>query len=261
MNHRSVDIFAVVAATVVAVVSALLVPPQIVLIRALALPLVLVLPGYALISASFPRRPLGITERLVFSLGLSLAVVILGGLLLNLTPFGLRASTWAVLLAGITLGASAVALVRRRGQSMSAPGWWRVGNFGLTPRQGLVLGLAAAIVCGAMAVSITGAERQSYPGFTQLWMLPAGTSSGENIVRLGVGNMQSTDMEYRLVVNVDGKTVIEWPVIDLQPHATWEATLVLPPTRSLGVARVEADLYRGGAPTVIYRHVVLWLGA
>ena len=258
MNHRSVDIFAVIAIALVAAVLALLVPADIVLIRILTLPLVLVLPGYALTSALFPRRALGIPEHLSFSLGLSLAVVILGGLALNWTPFGLRASSWAVLLAGITLGASAVALVRQRRQSVSAPEWLRVGNAGFTLRQALLLGLAAAIVCGAVAVSIIGAERQPHPGFTQLWILPAGGANAENAVRLGVSNMESSAMEYRLDVNVDGKVVKEWPAIDLEPNKKWEATLVLLPTGS--VTRVEADLYRADAPTTIYRHVVLWLG-
>jgi len=231
-----------------------------VLIRILTLPLVLVLPGYALTSALFPRRTLGVAEHLVFSLSLSVVIVILGGLLLNWTPFGLRSSSLAVLLAGITLAASAVALVRRRGQSLPAPGWLRMENAGFTLRQGLLLGLAALIVCGAVAVSIIGAERQSYPGFTQLWILPAGGANAENAVRLGVSNMESTAMEYRLAVSVDGKVVKEWPSIDLVPNEKWEATLVLPPTASAGVARVEADLYRTDAPTAIYRHVVLWIG-
>jgi uncharacterized membrane protein len=258
MNHRSVDIFAVVAITLVTAVLALLVPPDIVLIRIWTLPLVLLLPGYALVSALFPNRSLGVLERLVISLGLSLIIVIIGGLALNWTPFGLRASSWTVLLAGITLAASAVALVRRRGQEISTLGWLGVGDIGLTLRQGLLLGLAALIVCGGVAVSIIGTSRQSYAGFTQLWILPAGGANAENAVRLGVSNMESTAMEFRLAVNVDGNVVKEWPSIDLEPNEKWEATLVLLPTGP--VARVEADLYRADAPTTIYHHVVLWLG-
>jgi uncharacterized membrane protein len=258
MRHRSVDILVVVAITVVAVALAFILPSDWVPGRILTLPLVLVLPGYALLSATFPERALEIPERLVFSLGLSLAIVILGGLALNWTPFGLRASSWAVLLAGITLAASAVALVRRRGQSMAGQGWLRVGNVGFTLRKGLLLGLAAAIVCGALAVSIIGAERQSYARYTQLWILRAGGASAENAVRLGISNMESTAMEYRLDVNVGGKVVKQWSAIDLEPNKQWESTLVLPPTTS--VTSVEADLYRADAPAMIYRHVVLWLG-
>jgi uncharacterized membrane protein len=258
MNHKSADIFAVVAITLVVTILVLLVPPDIVLVRILTLPLVLALPGYALTSALFPERAFGVAEHLVFSLGLSLIIVILGGLALNWTPFGLRPSSWAVLLSSITLSASAVALVRRRGQSISAPGWLRVGNVGLNLRQGLLLGLATVIVCGAVAVSIIGASRQPHAGFTQLWILPAGGANVENAVRLGVSNMESTAMEYRLTVNVDGTVVKEWPSFDLATNEKWEATLVLPSIGS--VARVEADLYHTDAPTTIYRHVVLWLG-
>src|SRR5438067_5670942 len=125
MNHRSADIFVVAAITLVATVLALLVPPDIVFIRILTLPLVLVLPGYALTSALFPGRSLGVPERLVFSLSLSLAIAILGGLALNLTPWGLGTDSWAVLVASITLVACAVALIRRRGQSISTSGWMK----------------------------------------------------------------------------------------------------------------------------------------
>src|SRR5258706_7550272 len=100
MNHRSMDLLAVVATTIVAAVLVLLVPPDVVLIRILTLPLVLLLPGYALVSALFPDHSLGVAERLVFSLGLSLADVIFGGASLNLTPVCFRASMWAATLFG-----------------------------------------------------------------------------------------------------------------------------------------------------------------
>jgi hypothetical protein len=116
------------------------------------------------------------------------------------------------------------------------------------------------IACGAVAVSIIGAERQPYPGFTQLWILPAGGANAKNAVSLGVGNMESTTMDYRLTVSVDGKAVKEWTSIDLNPNKKWDVTFVLPQSGHSGAVRVEADLYRTDAPTTIYRHVVLWLG-
>lgn len=256
--HR--DILVVVAITIVAVALAFLLPPDWVPGRIVALPLVLVLPGYALTSALFPGRKFEFLVRLIFSLALSLVLVVLGGLLLNLTPWGLRAGTWAVFLAVITLGACAVALVRRRGQGISNPGGMRIGDIRLNFRQGLLLGLAALIVCGAVALSIVGAERQPYPGFTQLWILPAGGSNPWNTVQLGVNNMELTAMEYRLAVSVDGKVVKEWPTIDLNSHEQWEATFLVPQTGYVGTAKIEADLYRADAPTTLYRHVVLWLG-
>src|SRR5260370_40182737 len=122
MNHRSTDIFAVVAITLVAAVLALLVPPDIALIRILTLPLVLVLPGYALTAALLPNRSLGGEERLMFSLGLSLAAVVLGGLPLYWTPMGLLALSLEVLLALVTLPAGVVGAVTHHGASDSRPG-------------------------------------------------------------------------------------------------------------------------------------------
>ena len=262
MKYKSIDrdILVVIALTIIAAALAFVLPPGWVPGRILTLPLVLVLPGYALTSALFSRQALDVPKRLVFSLGLSLVVVVLGGLVLNLTPFGLRASSWAVLLGGIILAACAVTFIRRRRQSIPAAGWPGVLSSGFTFRQGLLLGLAGLIVCGAFAVSIIGAERQPYPGFTQLWILPAGGANTKNAVRLGVSNMESTAMEYRLAVNVNSKVVKEWPSIDLNPNEKWEATLLLPQTGHAGTAKVEVDLYRADAPATIYRHVMLWLG-
>ncbi len=52
---------------------------------------VLFIPGYTLIEALYPQeRSLSPLERVALSIGLSLALVPLIGLLLNYTPFGIR---------------------------------------------------------------------------------------------------------------------------------------------------------------------------
>ncbi|HLJ32606.1 MAG TPA: DUF1616 domain-containing protein, partial [Ktedonobacteraceae bacterium] len=177
MNHRSLDLFAVIAITLVAVILVLLVPADNVAGRIWTLPLVLLLPGYALTSTLFVEQTPGVVERIIFSLGLSLVIVVLGGLVLNWTPAGLRAGSWIGFLSIITIGASVVALMRRRGQGRSTARWSGIGKFGFTFRQGLLLGLAALIVCTAVAISIRGAQQQPRSGFTQLWILPV---SGAN---------------------------------------------------------------------------------
>ncbi len=309
MNHKSVDILAVVGMTIIAIALAFAVSPDNVFGRILTLPLVLVLPGYALTSALFARRTLGGPERLVFSLGLSLMIVVMVGLVLNGTRYGLSASSWSLFLSSITLIASAVALVRRRGQSISTSGWfsslpisfwsrlwswltrqslhinstmrnglsptftkmpqkiWLMmrgwvggGDVGLTFRQGLLLGLAVVVVFGAVAVSVIGAVRQPFAGFTQLWLLPTGGAGPQRAVHLGVSNMELTAMEYSLNVSMDGQIVKVWDSIDLKPNEKWEATLMIPQTSRAGAVKVEALLYRSDAPMTIYRHVTLWLG-
>lgn len=75
---------------------------------------VLYLPGYTLIEALYPRaedlKPL---ERLALSLGLSLAVVPLMGLLLNYTPWGIRLAPVVASLALFTEGMAFAAVLRK----------------------------------------------------------------------------------------------------------------------------------------------------
>ncbi len=258
ISYRTIDLFIAMTITIVDVALVFALPSTNVIGRILTLPLVLVLPGYALTCALFPKRAIGITQCVVFSLALSLGTVILGGLALNWMPFGLHTLSWSVLLSGITLIASIVALIRRRGQYISASAWLRV-DVGFNFRQGLLLGLAAIVVCGAGAVSYRGAAQQPFPGFTQLWVLPADGASTKNSIRLGVSSMELTAMDYDLSVNIDGKEVMVWPSIYLKPNEKWEASLVLPQTTHTRTAKVEALLYQTRAPTKLYRHVMLWL--
>lgn len=75
--------------------------------------LALVLPGYALSAAAFRMRSVRTAERAALTLGLSLSVAILGGLVLDALPSGLETDTWLFLLGGVTVTASVIALWRR----------------------------------------------------------------------------------------------------------------------------------------------------
>lgn len=75
--------------------------------------LVLFLPGYALIEALYPKRELDELTRFALSIGLSLALVPLTGLVLNYTPFGIRLLPVAISLAGVTLALLIVAVKRK----------------------------------------------------------------------------------------------------------------------------------------------------
>ncbi|MDS0261434.1 DUF1616 domain-containing protein [Haloarcula sp. S1CR25-12] len=99
------------------------------------IPLVLFAPGYALLAALFPESGLekssvrddsepkldspaegvsiGGLERVALSLGLSIAVVALAGLLLNYTPWGIRSVPIMVALSGFTLSFTGIAVRRR----------------------------------------------------------------------------------------------------------------------------------------------------
>ncbi len=75
---------------------------------------VLFIPGYVTIEALFPKgRELDVIERVALSLGLSLALVPLIGLLLNFTPWGIRLEPIVSSLTIFTGGLALVALGRR----------------------------------------------------------------------------------------------------------------------------------------------------
>lgn len=75
---------------------------------------ILYLPGFALIEALYPKREgLESLERLALSIGLSLALVPLVGLVLNYTPWGIRLDPIFVSLAFLTIALGAVAVARK----------------------------------------------------------------------------------------------------------------------------------------------------
>lgn len=78
----------------------------------LALPLALIVPGYAVCVAVSPRRLPDPVEAGALSLGLSLVITILGGLLLNLTPWGISTRGEALYLWAVTLAAICAVLFR-----------------------------------------------------------------------------------------------------------------------------------------------------
>jgi len=78
------------------------------------IPLVLFVPGYALIAALFPaKQDIDGIERIALSFGLSSAVVPLVGLALNYTPWGIRLDPIVICLSILTLGLCFAAQFRR----------------------------------------------------------------------------------------------------------------------------------------------------
>ena len=76
---------------------------------------VLFLPGYSLIRALFGSKELDNIERFALSIGLSLALVPLAGLLLNYTPWGIRTTPVTFCLLALTLVFASAAVVRDYG--------------------------------------------------------------------------------------------------------------------------------------------------
>jgi uncharacterized membrane protein len=218
----------------------------------LGLSLVLFVPGYALAAALFPPRTLGVPERLLFSVALSLASTMLGSLVLYWLKVGLRPATWALLLTAITLGTSLIAWQRRKDRE-SAP---LALNLSLV--QGGTLGLAGLAVVAALTLARVPSSPAGLEGYTLLWILPTDRAEPPG-VRLGISSMEFTPVSYRLLFTVDGRPAYEWATISLGPGEKWEEFVPLP-AQGAGSGRIEATLYRLDNPSVVYRRVSLWQG-
>ncbi len=100
---------ALLALTLLAVATSNLMPLLKYLRYVLGSVMVLFIPGYVAIEALYPKdKDLSPLERLALSMGLSLAVVPLIGLLLNYTPWGIRLTS---ILASLTLYTLAVTMI------------------------------------------------------------------------------------------------------------------------------------------------------
>jgi hypothetical protein len=114
--ERNLWFYASVAVSFMTVLVVYTVPsqlPLVVLRWILGSVFVLFIPGYVTVEALFPKsRELDGIERFALSIGLSLAMVPLIGVLLNYTPWGIRLTPIVISLAIFTVGLSLAALER-----------------------------------------------------------------------------------------------------------------------------------------------------
>jgi len=215
--------------------------------------LVLLAPGYALTAATFPRGVLETSERILLSLGLSMAVVIVEGFVLDKTPGGLQPVAWVIALSATTLAASGAAWFRRRAQGGLSPFvWFTPGH--LRAWEAALLALALVLVAGAFWQARQAAAQPVSPGFTQLWSVAPDGADGP--VDVGVRNMEQKPQSYDVRLLMDGQTVSSWTPVVLQDSQAWQ-TRVERPSGAPDVP-VEIVLYRSDTPGRVYRRVWLW---
>jgi uncharacterized membrane protein len=214
--------------------------------------MVLFIPGYALTLAILPH--LDRAAVLLLSLGISISMVILGGLILNYTSQGLRPFSLAVWLGSFSLLACMVA-ARRRSVAPSMPAmaaagravvydwnWKAVAGF---------LG-AAALIIAAMSIAQASATRAGTT-FTQLWAVPRAGESGY-VADIGIGNKETRVMHYTLFAEYRGATMNQWTDITLAPGETWTVSM---PVVERPREAIVFLLYRTDAPGEPYRSVQL----
>ena len=225
------------------------------------LPLILVIPGYALTALLWGRHQLGAPERVVLSIGISLALAALSALLLDWTPLGIGGGQQTLLLGLVALVAIVAVVLRdlraRGGRTEPGAGGAPRPFASFKWRQALLFGVAVAIVASAVAYSAHSALRPRGTGFTQSWIHVQDAKAG--VVDIGLENDELQAETYRLQLTVDKRPVNEWRDVRLEPGQQWSTRLSLPQSRRQGVT--ELVVYRSDHPTTVYRKVQLSMGA
>ncbi len=250
------DLRIVVRVALVCALVALLCPVEVISLL-FALPLALFLPGFAIASAALAGRGVERPQLLILSIGLSLSVLALGGLVLNYVG-GLRAVPWALLLVLVVVGGCRAAALRRPPPGpnpVGRPTWPRPAA------AGAVMLLGGAIAAGAaIALAFVPVTAKHAIGYSELWMQPF-DRGGAVGVRVGIGSNEQDATSYRLWVRFgEGST----PVVrrlSLNPGQKRVLWLRTAPTPTGGGVPVVARLYRRDRPGVVYHRVTGWVPA
>jgi len=186
------------------------------------------------------RVELTASERQVFIIGLSMAVTVLGGLLLALGSW-LTTRGWLLWFGVVTLGGALFTFVR----GSAAPVRWpfpriQVRHFAL-----------CGAIAGVVVLTLQNAARNhdAYLPFryTDFWMLPDGQAS--NLYTIGVKNGERIDEHFTVRITVDSAIVGDWQ-ITVPADQTITQTLALPAGR-----KAVAWLLRGKDQGEVYRSV------
>lgn len=252
--HR--DLAAAAIAACVCALGALLLPVEAVRL-AFALPLIAFLPGYGIAAASLARRQVELPQILLISVGLSLAVIALGGLVLNYLG-GLQPGSWALLLTVIAIAGCEVAALQR--QPATEPELQR----GPMPRPGL--GAAALVLGGllataaALVLAFTPVAAKHAVGYSELWLRPF-DHGGVTGIRVGLGNEEQKRTGYGVIAKFgDGRRLITRRFI-LDPGERRVYGILSDRPEARAPERVSVTLYRSDRPNVPYRRVSGWVPA
>jgi len=247
----------------------------------LGLPVVLFLPGYALIAALFPRKnDLDAIERIALSFGLSIAVVPLIGLVLNFTPWGIRLvpiiiSLTLFIFVMVFIAHSRRLQIRENEQfevhfkkiydSIKAEIFTKPEN--RVDRILTVVLLISIILAVLMLVYVIVTPKQGEK-YTEFYLLGPGgkaegyptnlTAGNTGSVIVGVVNHEYATVNYTLKVKIR-EEVLNEQHIWLEHNKTWQKPVNFTPVSEGTYLKLEFLLYKEDNFTIPYRDTHLWL--
>jgi len=241
----------------------------------LGIPFLLFFPGYALMSALFPRREVisGIT-RVALSFGLSIAVVPLIGLILNYTPWGIRLEPILYSVASFILITSIIAWLRRKRLPqyerftiqcpVTMPGWGD-GAWGKV----LTIILVIVILGSLGTLGYIIATPKVGDTFTEFYILGQGGKAAdypgelkvgeEGRVIVGVVNHEGKEASYRVEIVIGDKKITGAGLVMLVDEQKWEGELSFMPEVVGENQKVEFLLYKDDEAEPCLEPLHLWV--
>ena len=204
-----------------------------------------------------PRHPIDRAKLLLLGVGLSLAVLALGGLVLNYVPGGMRSGSWALLLWLVVLAACRAAALRRApatgdGDRAAAP----------APRRARSRAARRAPCCSARRRS-SSPSRRCRPSTRS-----ATPSSGSNPSAGGrrrppgsasaATSSEPTSYFLRVRFGPNGRTTIR-RLRTASPARAASSASTTKPRRRIAPVPVHAALFRSDEPYRAYRRVSTWV--
>jgi hypothetical protein len=258
VNARTAHILAGV--TVAAGIAVVTGPRPVTIVAGLLLGFVL--PGLALTAALFRGRVLTLVERSVLAPALSLAVLVVAGLVAAVAGQRLDHPMWTAASVGVTLCAllvPGIPLPRRPGPAVVPllAGERRSTGGSLPPlratgpvpvrrlaRQLIPMVVVAAMLGGAAWLSVSSARRSYNVAVTALSAAPPGAANtaGLRSVAVSATGLVPADGPYALVVTVPGGAETERRAV-VPTGGTWTGQL------TIGSDRTTVGLYRAGDAT------------
>lgn len=242
----------------------------------LGLPFALFLPGYLLMATLFPKKnELGGLARIALSIGLSIIIVPLIGLVLNYL-------SWGVKLVPMMLSLIAFDIV------LIFLSWYRQTRLPEEERFSLTFNINfvkwadktkstkvihMALLITVFLLLVTSAFVLSSPktgkSFTEFYITgtedvmagyPKQLQVGENgTVKAIIINNEKQKTSYRIEIRLDGELVQTIAPITLENLEKWEETVLFQAEEPKDMAKVDFLLYRDGQDRKAYRQLRLWV--
>jgi uncharacterized membrane protein len=277
----SKDLQAVVLLVLLTLLFVLVPPFNTTFIRTvLGIPMVLFIPGYALIAALFPKKnDLDGIERLALSFGLSIAVVPLIGLGLNFTPFGIRLIPILISLSIFTFVMCWIAYWRRSKlsseESFSVPFEemfssvkGEIFNSKSTMDKALTVILILSIIVSIAVLLYVIVTPKQGEKFTEFYILgengkaesyPTSLELKKNSSLIaGIVNHEYILTNYTMDIVLRNETLNRYS-ISLMHNSTWEENISFAPRISGENMKLEFLLYKEDNFTAPYRDLHLWV--